>query len=210
LAGIVLIILAKTNQNHVERSLLLAWIGGSVLVGIIQPININKLNIIFIPLLLCTAFCVDWLNLRFNYSTAIAVCSLLTGFVFFTIAYHGEAYRQQADLKFHTGLLPAIEFARQKNNGPICITDKITMPYIFVLFSEQTNPANYLANIKYQDPFSPLRQVISMERYTFGKQVCQFTPDTTYLLTSDESFPHSGDKYDVEFFNDFKVFYPAK
>ena len=207
LAGMILIILSRNRQNWMGRMLLLAWLGGSMLIGIFQSVNINRLNIIFIPLLICVAVFIFWLNNRYKYVIWFTVCAFLVGFIFFTIAYHGEAYRQQVDGKFFNGILPAIKFASQVTNDPICMTDKINMPYIFVMFSEQMSPEAYMNSVKYLDIQTSLTHVVYMGRYTFGKQNCPVSPTQTYLLIAGETPPKLSNIYRTKFFDNFVVYY---
>jgi hypothetical protein len=206
--GAILLLQSQQKSSSSKILLLLAWLGTPLVFGIIQPVNINRINLIFIPLLICMAAALVWLGEKLEPLLPIAVCSLLLAFIAFTIDYHGDAYGRMADIKFHTGLLSAIQYASTTTQGPICVTDKIDMPYIYVLFVEKPDPASYLNSIQYVDNGSPFRQVRSLLRYTFGKQNCINLPDTVYLLRSDDGFPKTGSKYNVEVFNDFHVYTP--
>jgi hypothetical protein len=207
ITGIVLLLHVKKIRLN-NRMFLLSWLGASIFIGVIQPVNINRLNIAFIPIILTIAYCLIWLNNYYKLVLSVSICMFLTGFIFYTISYHGQAYRQQIDIKFHTGLLPALKFTRGFDDKPICVTDEINMPYIFALFSEQTNPEVYLSTIRYLDSQAPIRQVISYGRYTFGKQNCTGDKMFVYLLDATEIPPHLGNRYDFRFFDNFVVYYP--
>ena len=141
LTGITLILAEIKKGKKLEDKLLLVWIGASISIALIQPVNINRFNIIFIPLILCIARSIYWLGTLHKAIIPITISALLIGFIGFNIAYHGRPYRQQAGLIFHNGLLPAIKFAQEVSSVPICIDDN-NMPYIFVLFLTKTNPEN--------------------------------------------------------------------
>ncbi len=208
LIGIILLVQFDKIASPAKKMFLLSWLGASFLIGIIQEPNVNRLNIIFIPIILNIAYCLFWLNNYRKFVIPTSVCLLLVGFIFFTISYHGEPYRQQINYKFNAGLFSALEFTKQFENNPICMTDKINMPYIFALFSEQSDPASYLNTIKYVDPKAPLRQVASIGRYTFGWKNCIGSRSFIYILRSDEIPPPLGDRYKFEFFDNFVVYYP--
>jgi len=186
------------------RLLLLGWLAASVLIGLLIQININRINLIFIPLFLCMAFPLEWLWKHLKALFILSIITLLVAFSFFTYTYHGAEYRHQADGTFFTGLLPALDFARQEGNNPICVTDKVNMPYIFALFSEKMDPKLYLNNIRYE---SNSRQVISLGRYTFGENNCSSDPSITYIL-SNEKPPDNGIQYIVYNFDLFHVYTP--
>jgi hypothetical protein len=208
LMGLVLLFIGLMKDGHLEYKLLLIWIGASIAIALIQPVDINRLNIIFIPLILCLAFSIHWMSDRYKAILPVTVSAFLIGFIFFTITYHGVQYRQQAGLIFHNGLLPAINFSRQIKDTPICIDDN-NMPYIFVLFSEKADPASYLNEIKYVDPQAPIRSVLSFGRYTFGRHNCTNLTMPIYILIAGKTPPPLGNKYKVKFFNDYAVYFPA-
>ena len=207
LMGIILFVRFDKSGSQTQKLFLLSWLGASFLIGVIQEPNVNRLNIVFIPIILSIAFCIIRLNNYHKFVLPASIGLLLVGFIFFTISYHGEAYRQQIDVKFNSGLFSALNFTKQFKNNPICMTDKINMPYIFALFSEQSDPVSYLNTIKYVDPQVPLRQVASFGRYTFGWKNCIGSRSFIYLLRSDEIPPPLGVRYKFEFFDNFVVFY---
>lgn len=205
--GAVLLVPWRAAKNAAERWLLLAWLAAALVVGLLQPVNINRLNLIFIPLLLCLAAVLLWLNDHFKPGFLIAICLLCVGFAAFTRDYHAEAYRHSADGPFFAGLLPAIEFARQAGPGPICVTGKTNMPYIFVLFSEQLDPARYLNDLVYVNPEGEFRRVLSFGRYTFGLSHCAHLPGTIYLLSPTDTYV-VGKSYTLTNFDRFRVYTP--
>lgn len=209
LIGVAQLARSHNPAKAPERLLLLSWLLASVMIGLLQPVNINRLNLIFIPLILCIALPLLWLAERWRMALVLIVGVFLIGFVAFTRDYHDAQYREQANRAFFTGLLPALELARQAgmSDTPICVTGSINMPYVFVLFSEQMNPADYLEEIKYLDPRAPFRQVRALGRYTFGRQHCLPDRRTIYIL--DEEAPLYVDiQYTVSRFGNYAVYVP--
>jgi len=208
LFGIILLFKKQTLKPSVKNSTFLCWVISCLVFGVLQPVNINRINIIFIPLLICIATAFIWLGDKIKPILPIAICSFFIAFIAFTIDYHGEVYKEMADNKFHLGLLSAIQYASAISHGPICVTDKVDMPYIYVLFVEKPNPNSYLNSMVYIDSPSPFRQVRSLLRYTFGKQNCINGTQTVYVLASDEIPPHLGNRYNYQFFENFVVYFP--
>ena len=192
----------------VEKLLLVIWLAACLPIGVLEEININRINLIFIPLIICMAYPLTWLTGRFKPLRWLLIAALLVGFAAFNRDYHGQAYRQESSRDFFAGLLPAIEAARQAGSGPICVTNvEVAMPYIYALFVEQTAPANYLNNIEYVDASAPFRRVRSLGRYAFGLENCAQDPKTIYILKN-EVPPNSQIYYQVEQFGLFKVYQP--
>jgi hypothetical protein len=206
--GLLLLLQSQKVRFDPRVSLVISWLVSCLIFGILEQVNVNRINIIFIPLIICIAVGVDWLARNINTLFWIAVCGLLIAFTSFTIDYHGERYRALADVKFHTGFLSAMQFADKTATGPICVTDKINNPYIYMLFLEKPDPRSYLGSIKYLDTPGPFKQVGSLGRYTFGKQNCLVDPATVYVLASEDGRPHTSLTYHVEVFDQFYVYYP--
>lgn len=206
--GILVLARAQASKSDPKKIMLLAWLAACSIFGVLQPVNINRINTIFIPLILCAALATDWLATNYRPLYIAALAGLAIGFVWFTIEYHGEQYRTMIDSKFHAGLLEAIQYASDKTPGPVCVTDKIDMPYIYVLFVEKPDPRMVMGTIRYIDSSNPLRPVLSMTRYTFGARNCDARLLPVYLLTTDEIPPRFGKRYDYQFFDQFVVYYP--
>lgn len=197
----------KDSQHTSERLLLLIWLAASLMLGLLQPANINRLNLIFFPLILCVAACLAWIGSHLPVALPFILIAFLIGFIAFTIDYHSEEYRQLADQEFSTGLLPAIHFARQLDDqAPICIFGNINEPYIYVLFDAQTNPADYLDSVVYVNSDEPIRRVRSFGRYTFKINSCPADPGTIYILS--EPPPQAIAAYQVRVFDRYTVYLP--
>ena len=208
LAGVLLILTRR--QWHLETALLLLWLGTAACVGLVSAVNINRFNIIFIPLIILGARALHELQAMHRALGPITALTLLAAFSAFTLSYHGEAYRNVADFKFQNGLIPALYWAEERAAGPICVTDKINMPYIYALFSNPTTPNEFQASVRYTDPTEPLRKVASFGRYAFGTSRCVGLENTTFVLTTQETPPRMGNRYGYEFFDNFVVYSPIR
>jgi hypothetical protein len=210
ITGIIQLLLpTRRSANLPERLLLLSWLMASLITGILQPVNINRINLIFIPLILCIALPLVWLGDRWRLAQYTVLGVLLVSFGVFHRQYHSDHYRTEANGAFFTGLLPAIAFARQASDihNPICVTGSVNMPYIFVLFKERMNPADYVPNIKYLNPQAPFREVRTLGRYNFGVQYCPPDQKTIYILNGEQP-PYREINYRISNFGDYKVYVP--
>jgi 4-amino-4-deoxy-L-arabinose transferase-like glycosyltransferase len=191
-----------------EERLVLAWLLACLLVPVMQASNINRLNIIFIPMLICVAAVIMWLISRAPVALPITVGLLMLLFGAFTVAYHGDFYRRVADWKFNQGLVPALLAAERKPSGTVCVTDRINMPYIFALFTARPDPRDFTGTAVYKDPAAAFRQVASFDRFLFGSENCESRDGYTYVLTAEEVPPRLGNRYTAEFFDNFVVYSP--
>jgi len=97
LIGGVQLLAACRKHRLPEHALLIVWLGVGLVIGMLQPVNINRLNILFIPLLLLMALPIVWLAERSRIALGAAVGILLIGFAAFTLVYHGPQFRRQLD-----------------------------------------------------------------------------------------------------------------
>jgi hypothetical protein len=207
-AGSFLLIPLRRMRESPEKLLVIAWLGSGMVLGLLQPANINRMNLIFIPLLIATAACLDWLRRHLKTVFVLGIVGLLVGFALFTRDYHGAQTRERLGGPFFTGFLEALDYARNVGDNPICVTDEVRMPYIFVLFTEKMDPATYLSTIGYDDPDSGFRQPRRLGRYRFGQRNCTNHSDgTVYVLDQTESIPYS-ELYSIRKFGNFEVYVP--
>lgn len=201
-------LMRSLSPKREEKILWIVWLLCAVILGTLQPSIVNRINIIFIPLIALIVYFPYWLNQFFRHALFVTVLILFTAFSFFTYSYHGEAYRQNAGKEFYTGLLSAIQLAQEKTDGPICITNnKVYMPYIFVLYTERKPPSEYLSEIHYAEPVTPLREVDHLGRYTFGLENCKQDLNSVYILFRNER-PENPGRYKKIVFDYFTLYLP--
>jgi len=203
-------LLRSMSPKREEKLLWIVWLVCALILGTLQPAIVNRLNILFIPLIALIAYFPYWLTRYFRYALSATVVILLIAFSFFTYSYHSEAYQLAAGKEFYTGLLPALRLAQQQTDGPICVTNyKVYMPYIFVLYTERTPPQDYLSKLHYTEPVMPLREVDHLGRYTFGLENCGDHPDSAYVLFRNERPEHPGN-YKRLAFDYFTLYLPRE
>jgi len=206
--GIVLV--ARRHATTPERHLLFLWIGAAALVPLLQQTNINRANILFLPLLLFGAYPVTKVAGLHRWAAAALAILALAAFASFTAVYHGTSNRAAMAVKFQEGIIPALQYAKTAESSLICVTNRINMPYIYALYVDPIPPRNFLASVRYVDPSEPLRRVASFGRYAFGTAGCDSVASSVYVLTSDEIPPRLGNRYSYRFFDNFVVYYPKR
>ncbi len=208
LIGLFLLIKQRKIENTPDRLMLISWFAAAIVIGILQrPVNLNRINLIFIPLILFIAAALAWLEKNLKIVFIGTVCALLVGFAFFNRDYHGEGYRQATRRIFYADLIPALIFARGAGQGPICVTGEIGQPYIFALFAEKMPPSEFIDSVVYRG--GELDEVLSFGRYTFGIENCSKDRDTIYVLSGGRSPDESGGRKTI-IFKDFQVLFPKE
>ena len=208
--GAFLLFPYRKIKQFPEKLLILSWLFAALSIGFFQRVNINRICLIFIPIILCTAAFLVWLGNQHKVVLAILIGIYLLSFVSFNLGYHGVEYYKQAGEPFGVGLLPALKFASQQANNPICVTGNNRAPYIYVLFNERMAPSQYLDTIKYVYPNSISRNVISLGRYTFGLENCPIASTNVYVLFSEHPPSDNGVDFTEYDFGNYRVYMPRK
>lgn len=203
--GALLLIPRRGKGQIPEKLLTLGWLLAAFSIGVIIEVNYNRINLIFLPIILCVSAFLMWLGKQQKLLLIGMLAIYLLSFYSFNQEYHRGLYQRQAGAYLYPGLLSALDYVREKSDQPVCVSTSIYEAYIYVLFTEKPNPALYLKNVKYV--FSgDSRDIQSFGRYTFGFANCPNLPNTIYVTKGDERFPQNGRKYTRTDYLDFHVY----
>ncbi len=205
--GLVSLFPLGAADSSTGKRLLLAWLLAALSIGVFQLVNTNRIHLVFIPIILCLAACLTWLGQQRRALLVSMLCVYLFCFGAFIKVYFSSSYLVPARSGFFDGLLPALEFVEHTGSGPVCVTDRVNMPYIFVLFVEKPDPAEYVNNMVYAGQEATFTQVRSLGRYSFGVNQCPAGPQTVYVL-SGEKPPEAGTGYQESDFGEYQVYVP--
>ena len=211
--GFLLIAPIKAENKIPERWLVFIWMLAALSIGVIHPVNLTRINLIFTPLLICIGWFLAEANKYFKYSLALSSILLLVVFIFFNIAYHGKTYRQIASSVFNAGIIPAIEYASYNTDGEICLTDKTYFAYIYVLYVQKIHPSKYIDQIEWaytNNPAESFPVPRQLGRFAFSGFNCSNTKKTSYIYSLKENPPDKSIQYKEKRFLKFKVFIPKR
>ena len=174
LAGIIHVVKnRKCINNGLLNNIMLIWILVSIFFGITSAVNINRINIIFFPMLYFTL--VGILNVKkiifykYQYHYKIACITLYSVlFLLFSLIY--ISYNNKEFNTFFCDLKNAIEYcnANYPNQKIHITTDNINTPYIYVCFYNKINPVLFKNTVKYSGYDNAFKEVLSFGKYTFG------------------------------------------
>ena len=199
------------RENRAERWLIFAWMFASIVIGIVHPVNLTRLNLIFTPILFCIALLFIDLDKRLPQILPIAVVAFSIAFIFFTRAYHGEEYRKVTSAIFNEGIVPAIEYAVENDPPLVCFTDEHYSLYIYVLLTQKFQPSEYVDELEWidpEDPADPARKLLALEQFRFNPDDCLGEPEAVYILTLKETPPNPDISYKEKKFAKFVVHLP--
>ena len=172
-------------------TLLLLQLLGGLLLGALVHVNVNRVNILFLPLVVLTAEGLCWFCSLFRVRLLpLAAAAYLLCFVCFQVWYFTD-YRQSIRSSFAYGLGEAME-AAQKTEGEIWLSGDVY--YSDVLFFGREPTDEFLNTVRYRSYPAAYLQAESFGRFHIG---LSGAPDPTacYILspwTDLEPFTQAG------------------
>ncbi len=138
----------------------------SILLMIVCEPNINRLNIVFIPIIYFTV-----LGIYFIINNNKIILTYLIGFIYilsfliFIPNYFKQDYNNY--YTFENDLEEVIQYVSTIKDKEIYITNKIKEPYIYVLFYSKYSNKDFYKTVEYYNPNDGLRQVKHFGNYYF-------------------------------------------
>lgn len=205
LLGIVRIVRRSFRRECSPQAFVCFLLIASLVLGAVSELNINRANVIFLPLLFALTEGIGCVLLSVKHTVFLVLTTYLCAFSLFCGSYFGSC-RAQIGRAFFDGAGEAIVYASQKTDGTVYLTDLINAPYIFVLFYEKTNPQLFLSTVDYIDPNSECRLVRSFDRYITGIPEEENRPkNAAYVLDITEAYDFSDEEYDFQSFGYYLV-----
>jgi 4-amino-4-deoxy-L-arabinose transferase-like glycosyltransferase len=165
------------KQFRAGSLLILAWILAGLSVGLVSEVNINRANVLFVPLIIAIAGLAGALT-RHGRRIPAVTCILLVGAacVAFMRTYTSPAYQSALAVEFQSDLLQAVQFSTAETHGNICVLADGNMPYVYGLFVDPIDPEEFSESVMYARSDASFRQVLSYGRYAFA-DCASLTPD---------------------------------
>jgi 4-amino-4-deoxy-L-arabinose transferase-like glycosyltransferase len=181
----------KSLKKEPIHYIFCVWLICSVVLGITSNVNVNRLNIIFFPMLYFVVFGIfdvySMLKPEFQKQYKQLILGLYTLLFILFIGYYFVVFNEKIKSDFSYGLGEAIQNVRkQSNGGTIHITNKsINMPYIFACFYDCVNPEIfYKTRVFFPSNVSDFKNVKQFQGYSFGTNY--LTTDSVYILSNEE------------------------
>ena len=136
-----------------------------LLMFICEP-NINRLNIIFIPIIY---YCIIGIYSLLNYKQKLIPILLIAIYSIFFIFFISNYFSQDWNtyFTFEGNLEEVFNYTNPIKNKKIYITNKIKEPYIYVLFYTKYPSQNFVQNVEYHNANAGFRQVTHFGNYYF-------------------------------------------
>lgn len=200
----------KTRRYHGGVLILIWLILGGVL-GCLIDGNVNRLNILHFPLIICAVVGIQsackWVNKRINWfgkaiATAYALCFLLF------VGFYFTEYQNLIAPQFNRGLEEAVEFAKgvADKEEIIHVSDWISYPKI--LFYDEMEPDVFRSTVEWRWKKHPYMMINAAGRYVF-ETIDEYDQSGVYIMVRDRMSDEIPDGSEMECFGQIAVVYPA-
>ena len=142
------------------------WLLSALLCAFLIQCNVNRINMIWLPLIYYSALGCDWIAGLLRRWSLIPLAGVLACFFLFLSAY-AAALGGEGNVNYFPGLGSTIEAAEATGAETVYITNKVNQPYIFALFYTQTPPEDFADSVVYRNPEGAFRQVDRFAGFEF-------------------------------------------
>ncbi len=187
--GITVINQIKSRNKEID-TLILFWFIASILLVFVMDFEINRINIIYLPLVYFIAKAIFFIYKQSRLLFKIVVLIFILWFMLFNYTYFTK-YPSEIGPAFSESLDQAINYASANAKGNIYISKNIHLAYIYVLFHQKINPNEFISTVKYEFPNRSIRYTASFGRYITMDPIQMPDDGGAYIL----------DNKEIEFFN---------
>jgi 4-amino-4-deoxy-L-arabinose transferase-like glycosyltransferase len=190
-AGVAFAAYDGVKRRSTGEALMLMALAASFIAAFFINVNINRINMAFLPVAYFTAMGIYRLLALMLHAirpVGAVCCALALALLIGSTAYAGHIYltdtQDTLSWWFFDGLGEAIQYAETLNSQEFCVTDSVNAPYIFVLFYNEIPPEEFTSSVEYLNPDGAFRSVLSFSKYTFGAEATH--EDAVFVLRIDE------------------------
>jgi len=212
IGGIVMLVrMVKSivNRQYDGSVLILVWLMFGVIQGCLIDGNVNRLNFLHFPLILCAVMGLSWaerkLRRRWKKLSVCIAAAYTLSFILF-VGFYFTGFQNRIDAWYDTGLEPALAYAQGITEEEIRVSDKISYPKI--LFYGQIEPEVFRKTVVWRGGPSAFMSMESVEGYRFGVDKTELEGNVC-VLKADEVGDDLPAGMSVKVFDQIAVVHPA-
>lgn len=188
------IIEAFKRKNIGSKLLIYSLISSITIFFVLSDININRVNIIFLPLIIITALEISS-AIKTKQAALAVLCTYAIFTVGFTSVFYGPNYTNQLNNLNFISFDTAIKYADKiSGDETVNVTQTVNMPYIYVLFYTEESPNEYLKTVKIDNYDVQFQQVNSFGKWNFNIDGYFYNEPGIYIIDNEYvnlDSPHS-------------------
>ena len=211
LAGACFMAWHLVSGRHPQNLLVALWLGAAIVTGVLTEPHLQRLNLVFFPLLLCAAHglygiassSIRWVDRTANVLRVVALAYLAFSFVAFARHYFTEyarhpfnippSYAQAlAHVVAHTGPDDAIHVPKNPN-------------YAAILFYDPPAPHLYLNTVQFEKMHVVFQRPTSFGRYRIGIDAEAVENGDAFVVWTEDALMFPTSIFDVTPFERFSA-----
>lgn len=194
-----------------------AWFTAAFLFSLIVHQNINRINVLFIPVVYFVAVGINFLANRQRELCAVVLCLIMAASGLFVHTYFGPGYRQQIGAQFMHGFGEAARYADSLDKNTVYCADlytdsRVNGGYLVLMYYCGVEPSRFYSTVQYYNNTAEFRFAKSFDRYNFvlpQDMTADEYKDDVFVLPADYASRFDS-RYDIERFDNFIVVTGAK
>ena len=137
----------KSDKNNITRIFKIWLIASLLLLFVVEP-NVNRINIIVIPISYFTIIGLEYIFMKYGLAKIFLPIIYISLFLSFQISYFTTDWSDY--FTFTTGVENVIKYTDKIENKKIYFEYSFKEPYIYVCFYNKINPREYIQTVKYK------------------------------------------------------------
>ncbi len=189
-----------------------AWFVAAFIFSLIVRQNINRINVLFIPVIYFVAVGIRFLADRQRELCAVVLCLVMAASGLFVNAYFGDTYRQQIGAQFMHGFGEAAQYADSLDRNTVYCADlytdgRVNGGYLVLMYYCKVDPTRFNSTVQYYNNDAEFRFAKSFDRYNFvlpQDMTADEYKDDVFILPADYA-SRFDIRYDIKQFDNFIV-----
>lgn len=188
LAGIAEAVQRCIKAKGSLDALILMQLAAGLALGLTVKANVNRVNIIFIPLIILASFGIAFCcSVSGRKMKALILVLYALFFIGFSAEYFGRSYRYVIGYYFDAGLEEALEAAESKGTEKIYLPKDLLYPKL--LFYTQTPPDEFEESVEYVRYPDAFLKAKSFGNFVFGMEE-EADEDAVYIVKTNQALPY--------------------
>ncbi|MDY3861982.1 MAG: glycosyltransferase family 39 protein [Ruminococcus sp.] len=200
--------IVKSIKNHKPFDIIMLFFLGSslTLFFVYQDPNANRLNSMYVPLIIFTAVGISDLfkskTAMVSIITAYAIC-----FTGFSVQYFSQETRSSLSKEFYSSYDEAILKAEELSGGtkPVYDSTSVLMPYIFNLFYTQPDPNEFVNQAVINNRGAQFQMVGKFKNFEYYSAFEPETKKGIYIIENDKLDNNQKSKYETYSYENYTV-----
>ena len=202
-AFVGMVALISDRKRAPYKLLMLWWFVCAFVLGCLIHVNVNRINLIFIPYIYLICEGVLFVARRVKFSAPSVAIATTAAFMLFCGAYFGSDYKANIEQRFFASYGEAVAAANQAAGDRTVYLTPVNGTEVIVLFYTKYDPHTYINSVVFRDPNAEFRPVTSFGNFVVGipKEKEQ---NAVYIIKNDR-LPEFKQDYEIVNFQYYSV-----